>query len=170
MLKIGDFSKICQVSIKSLRHWDGIGLLKPALIDSHSSYRYYRTEEDLHTEHTYEMGGHLIFEHFFGPLGGEPFEAWSLRKYDAKTGKWEQRWVDTTPGGFYHWVGAWDAETNTFTGYAARYLDQDGQIVGEQAIREVFDKITDNSFAWRLENTADGGKTWTVTWTLDYTV
>lgn len=32
-------------------------------------------EETLRTVHTYEMGGHIIFENFFGPLGGEPFEA-----------------------------------------------------------------------------------------------
>lgn len=41
MLKIGDFSKICQVSIRALRHWDSIGLLKPALTDADSGYRYY---------------------------------------------------------------------------------------------------------------------------------
>src|SRR5215207_5944932 len=32
-------------------------------------------EETLSAEHTLEMGGHLIFEHFFGPLNGEPYEA-----------------------------------------------------------------------------------------------
>lgn len=41
MLKIGEFSKICQVSVKALRHWDSVGLLKPALTDAQSGYRYY---------------------------------------------------------------------------------------------------------------------------------
>lgn len=41
MLKIGEFSKIAQVSIKTLRYYDRMGLLKPAHIDRHSSYRYY---------------------------------------------------------------------------------------------------------------------------------
>lgn len=41
MLKIGDFSKICQVSIRALRHWDSIDLLKPALTDPQTGYRYY---------------------------------------------------------------------------------------------------------------------------------
>ncbi len=45
MFKIGDFSKICQVSIKSLRHWDDIGLLKPAYIDPFTGYRYYAVEQ-----------------------------------------------------------------------------------------------------------------------------
>ena len=30
MLKIGDFSKLSRVSIRMLRHYDEIGLLKPA--------------------------------------------------------------------------------------------------------------------------------------------
>jgi DNA-binding transcriptional MerR regulator/effector-binding domain-containing protein len=45
MLKIGDFSKICQTSIKALRHWDAVGLLKPALIDPETNYRYYSIEQ-----------------------------------------------------------------------------------------------------------------------------
>lgn len=45
MLKIGDFSRICQVSIKALRHWDSIGLLIPAHIDAQSGYRYYTIEQ-----------------------------------------------------------------------------------------------------------------------------
>ncbi|MEZ4669836.1 MAG: MerR family transcriptional regulator [Anaerolineae bacterium] len=45
MLRIGDFSKICQVSVKALRHWDSIGLLKPALSDAQTGYRYYSIEQ-----------------------------------------------------------------------------------------------------------------------------
>lgn len=45
MLKIGDFSKICQTSVKALRHWDAIGLLKPALTDPETNYRYYSIEQ-----------------------------------------------------------------------------------------------------------------------------
>lgn len=125
-------------------------------------------EEDLHTIHTYELGGNLVFEHFFGPLGGDPFEAWSLRKYNPNNERWEQRWVDTSPGGFADWIGSFDPETNTFTGYARRFLNDDLEIAGERAYREVFDNITENSFNWRYEQTEDGGATWTVTWTLDY--
>ena len=33
MLKIGEFSKLTQVSVRMLRHYDEIGLLKPAEID-----------------------------------------------------------------------------------------------------------------------------------------
>ena len=47
MLKIGEFSKLSRVSVRMLRHYDEIGLLKPAEIDRFTDYRYYR-EDQLH--------------------------------------------------------------------------------------------------------------------------
>lgn len=41
MIKIGDFSKLARVSVKTLRHYDQLGLLHPAWVDRYSSYRYY---------------------------------------------------------------------------------------------------------------------------------
>ena len=41
MLKIGEFSKLSRVSIRSLRRYDEAGLLAPASIDSFTGYRYY---------------------------------------------------------------------------------------------------------------------------------
>jgi DNA-binding transcriptional MerR regulator len=41
MFKIGDFSRLSQVSIKALRYYDEIGLLKPASVDRFTGYRYY---------------------------------------------------------------------------------------------------------------------------------
>ncbi len=41
MLKIGEFSRIGQISIKTLRYYDTIGLLKPHQIDPITGYRYY---------------------------------------------------------------------------------------------------------------------------------
>lgn len=48
MLKIGEFSKLTKTTVKALRYYDKTGLLKPAFIDSDTSYRYY-TEEQLET-------------------------------------------------------------------------------------------------------------------------
>ena len=45
MIKIGEFSKIGRVSIKTLRHYDNIGLLKPVKIDDFTLYRYYDVEQ-----------------------------------------------------------------------------------------------------------------------------
>lgn len=45
MLRIGEFSKLSRVSIRMLRHYDEIGLLKPAEIDRFTDYRYYREDQ-----------------------------------------------------------------------------------------------------------------------------
>lgn len=41
LMPIGQFSKCCRLSIKALRHYDELGLLKPAMVDSSTGYRYY---------------------------------------------------------------------------------------------------------------------------------
>jgi DNA-binding transcriptional MerR regulator len=41
MFKIGDFSRLTRVTVKALRHYDRLGLLKPDHIDGTSGYRYY---------------------------------------------------------------------------------------------------------------------------------
>lgn len=41
MFKIGDLSRLTQVTVKALRHYDDLGLLKPAHVDSFTGYRYY---------------------------------------------------------------------------------------------------------------------------------
>ena len=45
MLKIGEFSKFSQVTVKALRLYDRLGLLKPALIDEFTGYRYYSAQQ-----------------------------------------------------------------------------------------------------------------------------
>lgn len=45
MFKIGDFSRLSQVSVKALRHYDELGLLKPAYVDRFTGYRYYTAEQ-----------------------------------------------------------------------------------------------------------------------------
>jgi DNA-binding transcriptional MerR regulator len=45
LFKIGEFSKLTQVSIRMLRYYDEIGLLKPAETDKFTNYRLYSTEQ-----------------------------------------------------------------------------------------------------------------------------
>ena len=45
MFKIGDFSKLSQISVKTLRYYDEIGLLKPCEIDRFTGYRYYTASQ-----------------------------------------------------------------------------------------------------------------------------
>lgn len=48
MLSIGQFSRACQVTIKTLHHYDKLELVKPAFIDAQSGYRYYKAEQIPH--------------------------------------------------------------------------------------------------------------------------
>lgn len=44
-LRIGEFSKLMQVTVKTLRHYELIGILKPAEVDEWTGYRYYKLEQ-----------------------------------------------------------------------------------------------------------------------------
>lgn len=43
--RIGLFSKLCKSTIKTLRYYDEIGLLKPAYVDPDTGYRYYTSSQ-----------------------------------------------------------------------------------------------------------------------------
>ncbi|MCR8843621.1 MerR family transcriptional regulator [Paenibacillus sp. SC116] len=45
MFKISEFSKISQVSIKTLRYYDQLNLLKPTHTDKYTGYRYYTADQ-----------------------------------------------------------------------------------------------------------------------------
>lgn len=45
MFTVGEFSKICQISVKTLHHYDRIDLLKPMKVDEFTGYRYYSQEQ-----------------------------------------------------------------------------------------------------------------------------
>ena len=46
MLKIGAQARRAQVTVKTLHHYDDIGLLKPAHVDAQTGYRYYTPEQE----------------------------------------------------------------------------------------------------------------------------
>ena len=41
MYKIGELSKLCNISVKTLRYYDSMGLLCPEETDPFTGYRYY---------------------------------------------------------------------------------------------------------------------------------
>lgn len=45
MFTIGDFARHGRVSIRMLRHYDAIGLLRPAYVDRSTGYRFYRAAQ-----------------------------------------------------------------------------------------------------------------------------
>ncbi len=47
MLKIGEFSKSTGMTIKALRHYESLGLIRPYWIDKYTGYRYYEESQVL---------------------------------------------------------------------------------------------------------------------------
>ncbi|WP_340560467.1 MerR family transcriptional regulator [Streptomyces sp. GSL17-111] len=45
MFGIGDFATYGSVSVRMLRHYDAVGLLRPAHVDPHSGYRFYEAAQ-----------------------------------------------------------------------------------------------------------------------------
>jgi DNA-binding transcriptional MerR regulator len=45
MFKIGEFSRLSRVSVRMLRYYDQLGLLKPSQTDSSTNYRYYSADQ-----------------------------------------------------------------------------------------------------------------------------
>ena len=41
MYKIGEFSKIVDIPVRTLRYYDEYGILKPSEVDNFTGYRYY---------------------------------------------------------------------------------------------------------------------------------
>lgn len=61
--RISEFSKLTQLSPKTLRKLDGLGILRPALVDESNGYRYYKDYQMplAHRIRSYSAAG-------FGPL------------------------------------------------------------------------------------------------------
>ncbi|WP_087065926.1 MerR family transcriptional regulator [Intestinibacillus massiliensis] len=64
MFRIGEFSKMGKVTIKALRYYDEIGLLKPECIDRENGYRRYTTRQliELHRIQSFRQVGLPIDE------------------------------------------------------------------------------------------------------------
>ena len=76
LLPIGRFSKATRLSVKALRHYDELGLLRPAFVDPSSGYRYYRPAQANQAEairilRSVEMPLEEIGE-LLADAGGEP--------------------------------------------------------------------------------------------------
>lgn len=54
-LQIGEFSKLCGVTVKTLHHYEKLGLIAPAEVDPWTGYRYYRVDQ----MQTMQTIGHL---------------------------------------------------------------------------------------------------------------
>ena len=76
LLKIGDFSKLSRISVRMLRHYDEIGLLRPVYVDRFTDYRYYDRKPASHCRAHHRAQGHGL------PAGGDRTALLAL--YDDK--------------------------------------------------------------------------------------
>lgn len=80
--KIGEISKIKHVTIKALRFYDKVGLLKPAYVDQETGYRYYSSDQLFQVEMIMYLRRlnvsvadiKFLFEHSELPAWNETFE------------------------------------------------------------------------------------------------
>lgn len=85
MLKISAFSKLSRVSVKTLRYYDELGLLKPAEVDAHNGYRYYSAEQLLTVKRiaAFKEQGFTL-EQMMPLLNEEPAPSWLKETLTAK--------------------------------------------------------------------------------------
>ncbi|MFR7650555.1 MAG: MerR family transcriptional regulator, partial [Eggerthella lenta] len=64
MFYIGEFSKMGKTTVKTLHHYDRIGLLKPAAVDGVTGYRLYTTQQlaELHRIQALRQAGLSVDE------------------------------------------------------------------------------------------------------------
>jgi hypothetical protein len=97
-------------------------------------------------------------------LPGDVYKGVTLRAYDSKTGQWAIWWLDgrnpfgemdpPVKGRFVNGVGVFYAN-DTLRGKPVR-------------VRFTWSAITANSAHWEQAFSPDGGKTWEVNWTTDF--
>lgn len=105
------------------------------------------------------IGNCLIEENFFDP--NNSFRGKSLSAYNAKTKKWQQTWVDNT--------GAYISLTGEFNDGKMQLFNEMIKADGKKIIqRMLYFNITDTSFDWSWEASADNGITWATNWKIHY--
>jgi len=87
MYRIGLFSKISKTTIKTLRYYDEVGLLRPAYIDKENGYRYYSTEQlfSLHNIIALKQIGFSIDEISLIQAGGKITNILEQRKSEIES-------------------------------------------------------------------------------------
>ncbi len=80
--RIGEFSKLAKLTVKTLRYYDEVGLLKPDYIDPDTSYRYYQSEQLIAAQKITELRqlGISIDEIVFIQGGGDMVKILTQRK------------------------------------------------------------------------------------------
>jgi hypothetical protein len=85
----------------------------------------------------------------------------SVSVYSAKTGKWQQTWVDNQ-GGYLDFTGEYSDGKMILSRKATT---KDGKEIMQ---RMVWHNISHDQLDWNWEASQDGGKTWNVNWPIHY--
>jgi hypothetical protein len=105
-------------------------------------------------------GGCVILETWKSPS----YTGQSFNIYDRTRGKWHQTWVDSS-GGLQEFWGGLKEGNMVYEGSAA---PAKGQTVGDRT-RMTFFNLGPGKVRQLVENSSDGGKTWTVQYDFAYT-
>ncbi len=99
---------------------------------------------------------------FKSTMMGMPYKGHGLQVYNRETDKWQMTWADNMSG----FVSMYDGE---MIGDTAVFVGEDrwqGQAYHSKI--STWD-IKEGKFGWRMENSMDGGKTWTTSGKAVYT-
>lgn len=55
MVKVGEFARLAQTSVKTLHHYDEVGLLRPAHVEEATGYRYYHVTQLTRLGHIFTL-------------------------------------------------------------------------------------------------------------------
>lgn len=101
----------------------------------------------------------VIQEDFQGGPQAQGLVGHSVSTYHAPTQQWRQTWVDNQ-GGYFALSGGRVGDIFVLTSYRIN--------TSTPVQRMVFSDITENSFTWRWQASADAGATWTDSWVIHY--
>ena len=111
---------------------------------------------------TKTLDGKVIQENFEIYEGASKgFKGTSLTVFNPQTKNWKQAWADNQ-GGYFDFTGELDGEKRIFK---TAPKERNGKTIVQ---RMVFYNITDNKMTWDWEASQDGGKTWTLSWRINY--
>lgn len=103
-----------------------------------------------------------VIEERFRMTDPDGLQGMSVSAYDARAREWRQTWVDNRGGYLVFRGGLADGRMTLSTTPAAN-------AAGDTVVsRMAFSDIGPERLTWRWERSTDGGRSWTLLWTLEY--
>lgn len=106
----------------------------------------------------------VIQEHFEATEGDiKGYKGTSISTFNGRDGLWHQAWADSQ-GGYIDFIGIMEGEQRIFQTSTPRTMPDGTSVI----MRMRFYDITDNSLTWDWERSSDEGKTWELSWRIQY--